>query len=94
MTGLCHLSLFFTRRYTMKSISTLLCALLMALGTPAWADVSRDQAAAVAQQVSGARVLSVEKAERDGRLVWRVKVLSAQGEVKVILIDAASGRVL
>lgn len=78
----------------MKSISTLLCALLLALAPPAWADLSRDQAAAVAQQASGARVLSVEKAEIEGRAVWRVKVLSAQGEVRVVLIDAASGRVL
>ncbi|NDP40648.1 MAG: peptidase [Rhodoferax sp.] len=78
----------------MKSLSTLLCALLLALTTPAWADISRDQAAAVAQQASGARVLSVEKAEIDGRVVWRVKVLSAQGEVRVVLVDAASGRVL
>lgn len=78
----------------MKSLSTLLCALLLALGTPAFADASRDQAAAVAQQVTGARVLAVEKAEIDGRAVWRVKVLSAQGEVSVVLIDAASGRVL
>ena len=78
----------------MKLVSTLLCVLLMSLGTVVWADVSRDQAAAVAQQVSGARVLSVEKAERGGRAVWRVKVLSARGEVMVILIDAASGRVL
>jgi len=78
----------------MKLFSCLLCALLMALGSAAWADVSRDQAVVAAQQASGGRVLSVEKAERDGRPVWRVKVLSAQGEVKVILIDAASGRVL
>ena len=78
----------------MKLISILLCALLLACGSPAWAEVSRDQAAAVAQQASGARVLSVERAEIDGRAVWRVKVLSAQGEVRVILIDAASGRVL
>ena len=78
----------------MKSLSTLLCALLLALGTPVWADVSRDQAAAVAQQATGARVLAVEKAEIDARAVWRVKVLSAQGEVRVVLIDAASGRVL
>lgn len=85
---------FFHSLNTMKSLSTLLCALLLALATPAWADISRDQAAAVAQQASGARVLSVEKADHDGRAVWRVKVLSAQGEVKVILIDAASGRVL
>lgn len=85
---------FFHALNTMKSLFTLLCVLLMALAPPAWADVSRDQAAAVAQQASGARVLSVEKAEIDGRAVWRVKVLSAQGEVRVILIDAASGRVL
>jgi len=88
------LATLFHAIYTMKSVSTLLCVLLMSLGTAVWADVSRDQAAAVAQQVSGARVLSVEKAERGGRAVWRVKVLSARGEVKVILIDAASGRVL
>jgi len=90
MAGVCHLQLL----STMKSFSCLLCVLLMAFGSPAWADVSRDQAVVAAQQASGGRVLSVDKAERDGRPVWRVKVLSPQGEVKVILIDAASGRVL
>lgn len=84
---------FFDALNTMKLLSTLLCVLLMALGAPAWADVSRDQAAAAAQKASGARVLLVEKTEVDGRAVWRVKVLSTQGEVRVILIDAASGRV-
>lgn len=76
----------------MKSLVTLISALLMALALPAWADVSRDDAATVAQQASGGRVLSVEKIEREGRPVWRAKVLTPQGEVKVILIDAASGR--
>lgn len=69
-------------------------AALMALALPAWADVSRDDAAALAQKASGGRVLAVEQTERNGRLVWRVKVLTAQGEVRVILIDAASGRPL
>ena len=78
----------------MKTLITLLCGLLMALAIPAWADVSRDDAASVAQQTSGGRVLAVEMAEQAGRPVWRVKVLTPQGEVKVILIDAASGRVL
>ncbi len=64
------------------------------LATPAWADVSRDQAAAAAQRVASGRVLSVERAEADRRPVWRVKVLTAQGDVRVILIDAASGRVV
>lgn len=80
----------------MKSLITitLSSALLMALALPAWADVSRDDAATVAQKASGGRVLAVEKNEREGRPVWRVKVLTPQGEVKVILIDAASGRTL
>lgn len=78
----------------MKTLTILITAFLMALATPAWADVSRDDAASTAQQASGGRVLSVEKAERDGRPVWRVKVLTPQGSVTVILIDAASGRTL
>lgn len=78
----------------MKMFKTLISAALMALALPVWADVGRDDAATVAQQVSGGRVLAVEKTEREGRPVWRVKVLTPQGEVKLILIDAASGRTL
>lgn len=71
-----------------------LCALLIVVAAPAWADISRDEAAAAAQRVAAGRVLSVDKAEADRRPVWRVKVLTAQGQVRVILIDAASGRVV
>lgn len=76
----------------MKNLVVLLSALMLAWAAPAWADVSRDDAAATVQKASGGRVLAVEKAERDGRVVWRVKVLTPQGEVKVVLIDAATGR--
>ena len=78
----------------MKALVKPVCALLIVLAAPAWADVSRDEAAAAAQRVTSGRVLSVEKTESDRRPVWRVKVVTAQGEVRVILIDAASGRVL
>ena len=71
-----------------------LCAALMVMAAPAWADISRDEAAAAAQRVATGRVLSVDKTEADRRPVWRVKVLTAQGQVRVILIDAASGRVV
>ena len=71
-----------------------LCALLIVVAAPAWADIGRDEAAAAAQRVATGRVLSVDKTEADRRPVWRVKVLTAQGEVRVILIDAASGRVV
>ena len=72
----------------------LLCALLVAAALPAWADVGRDEAAAAAQRVASGRVLAVERAEAGGKPVWRVKILSAKGEVRVVVVDAASGRVL
>ena len=78
----------------MKALASSLCALSIVLTTPAWADVSRDEAAAAAQRVASGRVLSIERSEADRRPVWRVKVLTAQGEVRVILIDAVSGRVV
>lgn len=76
----------------MKILPPVITALMLALSVPAWADVSRDDAAAMAQKATGGRVLAVEQADRGGRLVWRVKVLTSRGEVIVVLIDAASGR--
>ena len=67
------------------------CAVALALAAPAWAEVSREQAAATAQHQTGGRVLSVEKAESGRRLVWRVKVVTPKGEVREVFIDAASG---
>ncbi len=66
-------------------------ALALAAGS-ALADVSRDQAAAAAQRQTGGRVLSVDKSESSSRAVWRVKVVTPQGEVRVLLIDVATGR--
>ena len=82
-----------TRRI-MKALLSPLCALLIVASAPAWADVSRDEAAAAAQRVASGRVLWVERTEADRRPVWRVKVLTAKGDVRVILVDAASGRVV
>ena len=76
----------------MKPLFTLLLVLLTTLAAPAWAQVSRDAAAATARQASGGRVLSVDLSEQDGRAVWRVKVLTPQGEVRVLLLDVATGQ--
>lgn len=70
---------------------SLLLALLLA-GAPAWADVSREEAATSAQQATGGRVLSVDKSRMGNRAVWRVKVVTAGGEVRVVMVDAATGR--
>lgn len=76
----------------MKPFITLALAFLTVLAAPAWAEVSRDAAAATARQATGGRVLSVDRSERNGRAVWRVKVLTAQGEVKVLWLDGATGQ--
>ena len=68
------------------------CALALMLATPAWADVSRDQAAAAAQRQTGGRVLSVDKAESGRRMAWRVKVVTPRGEIRVVFIEADNGR--
>jgi hypothetical protein len=68
------------------------CTVTLALSAPAWADTSRDQAAAAAQRQTGGRVLSVEKTESNQRAVWRVKVVTSKGEVRVVFIDAGAGR--
>ena len=70
---------------------SLLLALLLACA-PAWADVSREEAATSAQQATGGRVLSVDKSRMGNRAVWRVKVVTAGGEVRVVMVDAATGR--
>jgi uncharacterized membrane protein YkoI len=70
----------------------LTCTLLLALALPGWAAVSRDDAAAVVQRETGGRVLAVERAEAGGREVWRVKVVTRSGDVRVILVDVATGR--
>nr|WP_255429628.1 PepSY domain-containing protein [Ramlibacter albus] len=57
------------------------------------ANVSRDDAAAVAQRETGGRVLSVDRADMGGRAVWRVKVVTSRGDVRVVLVDVATGQV-
>ena len=79
----------------MNRTARLACALaLAAASVAAWADIGRDEAAEAAQRASGGRVLAVERAQAGERPVWRVKVLTPSGEVRVILVDAATGRTL
>lgn len=75
----------------MNAFSKLFCAALLVVSNLAWANLSRDDAAAVAQRASGGRVLSVDKSESSGQPVWRVKVVTPAGDVKVIHVNVATG---
>ena len=77
----------------MNAFAKLLYAALLVVSNLAWANLSRDDAAAVAQRASGGRVLSVDKSESSGQPVWRVKVVTRTGDVQVILVNVATGDV-
>lgn len=84
--SLCHLSSF---------IQSLLLTLVLtfSFAVPLHAapeGISKQQAVSIAQQVYPGRVLAVK---REGA-VYRVKTLSDDGEVRVILIDASNGKVI
>lgn len=71
-------------------------ALLLSMGCllpAAWAGVSRDEAATLAQRSAPGRVLAVEQGVHvDNKLVWRVRMLTASGELRLVVIDADTGR--
>lgn len=56
--------------------------------------IGRDQAAAVARKVTGGRVLAVSTTSSKGVTVYQVRVLLPDGRVRVVLVDAKSGRVI
>jgi hypothetical protein len=78
---------------TSRIAHSMFVALMLACA-PAWADVGREEAAAAARQTVNGRVLSVDKAQVGNRAAWRVKLVTAGGEVQVVMIDAATGRPL
>lgn len=54
--------------------------------------LSLNQAADQVQRRTGGRVLSAQAVREQGREVYRIKVLTRQGEVRIVLVDAATGR--
>gem|GEM_PF-1189727 len=58
------------------------------------ASISSSQAAEAVQSRFGGRVLNVDRRERDGRAIYRVKVLQDNGRIRTVLVDANSGRIL
>lgn len=74
-------------------LSHLVLALALSLATPLALALDRDQAAARAQQSTGGRVLAVDKAEHDGKPVFRVRVLTPSGEVRVVVVDGRTGAI-
>lgn len=77
-----------------RLIRSSLAALALAVLLPsAWAGISRDEAAAAAQRIVSGRVLAVEQGVHvDNKPVWRVRMVTSSGELRLLVIDAETGR--
>jgi uncharacterized membrane protein YkoI len=53
--------------------------------------ISPQRAAEIVQQRVGGRVLAVDRLRQDARQVYRVKILSTDGEIRVYRVDAETG---
>jgi hypothetical protein len=80
------------RQHRALTLGALLLGLLFLLPA-AWAGVDREQATSMAQRMVPGRVLAVERGLHvDDSVVWRIKVLTPAGDVRLIVIDAQTGR--
>ncbi len=74
-------------------LQTVILAMLLVFNAPLQAasdTIDKQQAVSIAQQSYPGRVLSVKLIDD----IYQVKTLSEDGEVRVILIDARSGKVI
>lgn len=54
-------------------------------------DASLSEAAKRVQKSTGGRVVSAQTVKEDGRRLHRIKVLTQQGEVRIVYVDAVTG---
>lgn len=77
----------------LAACSAAVLAGLVFLLPAARAGIDRDQAASLAHRKASGQILAVERGLHvDSSVVWRVKMLTATGEVRLLVIDAATGR--
>ena len=57
------------------------------------AQVDSNGAARAVERATGGRVLSVNREDRNGRVVYRVKVLLPGGRIRVVTVDGETGSV-
>jgi len=72
------------------SLTLLLTSNVQAAPPQNHSGISKQQAISAAQQASPGRVLAVKRHNN----TYRVKMLSANGEVRIIVVDADSGQLL
>jgi len=74
----------------MKLFSIRILLALLLLFSSSVLAISKQQAMNIAQQSNPGRVLGVKQSGN----VYQVKILAANGDVRIIVIDASSGKVI
>jgi uncharacterized membrane protein YkoI len=58
------------------------------------AKADKSRAADIARAAHGGKVLSVDEVNSNGRTLYRVKLLLDGGRIKIVTVDAGSGRII
>ncbi len=56
--------------------------------------LSLDEAVSLVHRRVGGRVLAAGRVQADGRMVYRIKILTRGGVVRIIYVDPRSGRLM
>ena len=92
-----HLTLLFVSLLSLAATSLTSVAvagphsILVARRAGGDAGISLNEAVQQVRRETGGRVLSADESSQDGRRVYRIKVLTPSGHVRVYVIDAQSG---
>lgn len=63
-------------------------------GTEARAKIKPAQAASIAKKSYGGKVMSIDMQTRDGRVIYRVKLLQENGRLRSVRVDGRTGKIL
>ena len=57
------------------------------------ASLSLNDATELVQKRTGGRVLAAQEVREQGRAMYRIKIITPQGEVRIVFVDAQTGSV-
>lgn len=75
-------------------IISLVTSLFLGLVAHVAAQISKQDAASIAQSRFNGRVIAVKPEDQKGTLIYRVKVLDTNGGMHIVVIDGQSGKIL
>ncbi|MDQ2076287.1 PepSY domain-containing protein [Marinimicrobium sp. ABcell2] len=63
-------------------------------GTAAGAQIAAADAAEIVRKQYGGRVMGVEARQRDGRVIYQVRILQENGRMRTVRVDGNSGKII